>query len=150
MQDPPLWFSINAGLVLYLALASLSYLAGRVPKKLYKSEVREFIAREYRRERPAPPRTIQGRTVALDTRGLARHQRPKVVVAAVDEESSSSTEAATTTEASATLSLAEREAYRHYFRTQAERAQPAPQVPCDAVVIQFASSRRALSPVKHL
>jgi hypothetical protein len=145
MQDPPIWFSINAGLVLYLALASLSYLAGRVPKKLYKSEVREFIAREYRRERPAPPRTIQGRTVALDTRGLGRHQRPKVV-AAVEEEVGSST----TTEASATLSLEEREAYRHYFRTQAERAQPVPQVPCDAVVIQFASSRRALSPVKHL
>ena len=142
MQDPPLWFSINAGLLLYLTLASLSYWVGRVPKKLYKAEVREFIEREYRRTAPVErARAVKPiARVALDTRALLKKPlREVVVVADEDDETSENSSSSGEEEEGgkgATMTRAEREAYRFYFRSQAERAQAATEVTASPLVVE--------------
>lgn len=147
--DPPLWFSINAGLLLYLTLASVSYLAGRVPKKLYKAEVREFIEREYRRAPQERVRIKPTARVALEPRALPSSRKLREVIV-VDEPSSSGSES----EETATR-IAEREAYRQYFRAQSERARPADEAavttpsPVDDRFAQLAGCGQP-SHVKHL
>lgn len=140
MQDPPLWFSINAGLLLYLTLASLSYWVGRVPKKLYKAEVREFIDREYKRAAPLERvRTVKPSVrVALDTRALSKRVLREVVVDNEVSGSGSSDE-----ESEEDVARAEREAYRQYFLRQAECAQPATEsasIVADTVAMHLSGS----------
>ncbi len=116
MQDPPLWFSINVGLLLYLSLASLSYLVGgRVPKAQYKAELREFIAQNYKRERALPQATR--RALPYDARHRPAPLTRVVVVAAADEERDADEERETRAREEA---QAEREAYRQYFKWQAQ------------------------------